>query len=280
MKIAMKTTDKKALVKRLGELTGIKPHYNGVPGCTYSIGEYTIERDGTITAEDEKADMEMINTLAAEDLIEAPATEDVKQASDDAFPIKMNISLPLDGHTGISIRNLVSEVYSRAALINKAIGSGFAASEDLVQELQKDENTETLEKAIACITTHTDEISGIEFSDGKINFTGFPEAKEADEVKAFTDLASLMVKAAKDQKRIMAKEVDDSNEKYITRIWLLRLGMTGNEYKTTRKVLLQNLSGHVAFRTQEQIDAAKEKARAKRAAGKASEEVTSDEVSE
>ena len=59
--------------------------------------------------------------------------------------------------------------------------------------------------------------------------------------------------------------------------------MKGSDYKTTRAILLKNLSGHIAFRTQEQIDAAKEKAKAKRAAAKAAkqaEEVTSDAVSE
>lgn len=270
-----KVDDRKILVKRLSELLGEKAHYNGVPGCTYSVGAYTIERDGTITVEEDNMDQNIIHTLAEEELIEAPETEQTE-----TFPIKLAIELPLEGHTGISIRNLVSEIYSRGKLINKAIGSSFAASEDLVQEFLKDENTETLEKAITCIQDHSDCLSGIEFADDKIRFTGLPEAKDADEVKAFTDLASLMVKAAKDQKRVMAKEVDDSNEKYITRIWLLRLGMKGSEFKTTRKVLLQNLSGHVAFRTQEQIEAAREKLKAKRAAAKEAEEVASDEVSE
>lgn len=269
MNIEMKTTDRKAMVTRLGELTGVKPHYNGVPGCTYTVGDYEVAKDGTITVEDEKADMEILNTLAAEDLIEAPEAATEEPATEEAFPIQMNISLPLTGHTGISIRNLMNELYSRASLINKATGSNFQVPESLAEELAQDENTESLEKALACITAHADEIAGIEFSDDKITFTGFPKATDADTVKAFTDLASLMTKAAKDQKRIMAKKVDEVNEKYITRIWLLRLGMKGDNYRVTRKVLLQNLSGHIAFRTSDQIEAAKEKAKAKRAAAKA-----------
>ena len=273
MNIEMKATDRKTLVTRLGELTGVKPHYNGVPGCTYTVGDYEVAKDGTITVEDENADMEILNTLAAEDLIEAPetATEepDAKPSPESTFPVRMNISLPLAGHTGITIWNLMNELYSRESLINKATGSNFTVPESLIDELSQDENTETLEKALACIKAHADEITGIEFADDKITFTGFPEATDPDTVKAFMDLASLMTKAAKDQKRIMAKEVDETNEKYITRIWLLRLGMKGDDYRTTRKVLLQNLSGHIAFRTEDQIEAAKEKAKAKRAAAKA-----------
>jgi hypothetical protein len=290
-----KTDDRKALVKRLGELTGIKPHYNGMPDCTYTVGAYTIGKDGSLMVEDTDMDQNIINTLVEEDLIEGTelpaaetkepeeAAEEETEESTETFPIELNIELPLEGHTGISIRNLVSEIYSRAGLLAKAIGSTFTVTEALVKELQQDENTESLEKAIACIKNHAGELAGIEFTDDRIRFTGFPEAEDADEVKAFMDLASLMTKAAREQKRIMAKEVDDSNEKYITRIWLLRLGMKGSDYKTTRAILLKNLSGHIAFRTQEQIDAAKEKAKAKRAAAKAAkqaEEVTSDAVSE
>ena len=38
------------------------------------------------------------------------------------------------------------------------------------------------------------------------------------------------------------------NPKYTMRCYLLRLGMIGVEYKSTRKVLLRNLSGSSAFR--------------------------------
>ena len=49
------------------------------------------------------------------------------------------------------------------------------------------------------------------------------------------------------QKRTGAvKETD--NEKYTFRCFLLRLGIIGAEYKTTRKILLRNLTGNSAFR--------------------------------
>lgn len=35
------------------------------------------------------------------------------------------------------------------------------------------------------------------------------------------------------------------------RIWLLRLDMNGSEYKEERRILMENLSGHAAFRTEE-----------------------------
>lgn len=53
------------------------------------------------------------------------------------------------------------------------------------------------------------------------------------------------------QQRIQAKEITAENEKYAMRIWLLRLDMNGSEYKEERRILMENLSGHAAFRTEE-----------------------------
>ena len=45
--------------------------------------------------------------------------------------------------------------------------------------------------------------------------------------------------------------------------------MNGDAYKTTRKVLMENLSGHAAFRTPEEAEKAKAKNKAKREAEQA-----------
>ena len=39
---------KKILVKTVEEVTGEKAKYLGVPSCAYQIGDYTVERDGTL----------------------------------------------------------------------------------------------------------------------------------------------------------------------------------------------------------------------------------------
>ena len=54
---------------------------------------------------------------------------------------------------------------------------------------------------------------------------------------------------SKEQKRITASEKEVENEKYAFRCFLLRLGFIGTEYKTDRKILLQNLSGSSAFKS-------------------------------
>jgi len=51
-----------------------------------------------------------------------------------------------------------------------------------------------------------------------------------------------------EQKRISSIEKSADNEKYTFRCFLLRLGFIGAEYKTDRKILLQNLTGSSAFK--------------------------------
>lgn len=50
--------------------------------------------------------------------------------------------------------------------------------------------------------------------------------------------------------------------KYTFRTWLLRLGMIGDEFKTARKFLLENLEGGIAWKDPEQAVRQKERLRA------------------
>jgi hypothetical protein len=54
------------------------------------------------------------------------------------------------------------------------------------------------------------------------------------------------------------------NEKYTFRVWLLRIGMIGDDFKTARKHLLNHLEGNIAWKSPEQAEAQKERLRKKR----------------
>ena len=53
---------------------------------------------------------------------------------------------------------------------------------------------------------------------------------------------------AKTQQRVTAKEREITNDKFTMRLFLIRLGFVGEEYKTARKILLQNLTGNSAWK--------------------------------
>ena len=98
-----------------------------------------------------------------------------------------------------------------------------------------------LKKAIGTDTLTT-KISG-----EKISFPWFPYTQDSDEIRAYTELITKLCEMANRQKRVGTVKGTD-NEKYTSRCFLLRLGMIGTEYKTTRKILLRNLTGNSAFR--------------------------------
>lgn len=97
-------------------------------------------------------------------------------------------------------------------------------------------------------------------------FTGFPETASGNSRRAFIQLADLMNRLSVEQDRVIPKTVDEGNEKFSFRIWILSLGMKGDEYRIARKVLLAPLSGNTAFRTPEIEARFRENQRAKRKA--------------
>ena len=84
--------------------------------------------------------------------------------------------------------------------------------------------------------------------DGKLDFAWFKADADPDEIKAYMDLVTALCKMAKEAKRITAKNKPVENEKYAFRCFLLRLGFIGEEYKTSRKILLKNFTGSSAFK--------------------------------
>ena len=121
-------------------------------------------------------------------------------------------------------------------------------------------------------------MTGISITAEKISLT-FAGPLTQEKVSAYTELCSAMNRMAVTQKRIQAKTVNDANEKYALRIWLIRLGLNGDEHKTIRRLLMQNLSGHAAFRTEEDAEKFRVKEKAKRDALKAAKQAAQGGVS-
>lgn len=301
MRFELNITDRKELVKGLGELTGTAPHYTRMPRCAYEIGDYTVERDGSLTVEEDAADLGILAALKneglikdAEGILEAAAEEpgqteetaetdsipdseyesEVREeaaAQEGEKPLDMVISLPMGNHTGNTLRNLVNMIYSRGPLLSKASGGHFRVEKELAEILKDDASTATVQSFLTALADYTEThggMEGLQITEEQISFTGFPVPADKAHSDAFCQLAAMMNDMALSQKRIQAKEVNTDNEKYAFRIWLLRLGMNGDAYKSTRKVLMEKLGGHAAFRTPEEAEKAKAKNKAKREAEK------------
>ena len=227
-------------------------------------------------AEDESEEAaELDNTAEDEPGAEEPESEEQSEAEDQPgeVPLDLELAFPVSQHNGVTLRNLVNLLYSRGKLIGKATGGHFHVEEGLVEKLKDDSCTFAIMNFINAVsdyeTEHGAALEGLKITTEKVTFTGFPTAPDHEHLTAFAQLAVLMNQQAISQKRIQAKDVNEENVKYALRTWLLRLGMNGPDFKETRKILMENLSGHAAFRTDEEAQKFLAREKAKRDALKA-----------
>ena len=245
-------------VERLSELTGEKAVYTRLPRCAYEVGSFTIEKDGTLLV-GESADLSFLRALANEGFLEdfEERVSETPEVSGTAQPEKLqeaSISFPMAGHTVRSLRNLIHMIYAKGKLMSKSTGGEFFCAGEIVERLNKCEN---IEDVIAVSQTG---LIGLKFTEDEIAFTGFPPTNE----KVFTQLAAQMNEKAKERDHVIARRLDETNERYIFRAWLISIGMGGPEFKAARKMLLSPLLGHSAFKDEAMERRWKEKQSAKK----------------
>lgn len=102
------------------------------------------------------------------------------------------------------------------------------------------------------------------FQKGTIEFRAFNGSLHAGKMKAYLQFCMAITAQAYNQRSASPRRTISDNEKYTFRVWLLRLGLIGDEFKTARKHLLDNLEGNIAWKSPEQADAQKERLRKKR----------------
>ena len=214
---------RKKMVKIVGRTLGVQPIYCGAPTFAYKVGAFEITRDGCLCFADDadEAEVERVRTMlreagfaAEEDESEMTIAESEEDAATDDED-RLIVSLPCSSFTETALKNLDALLASKGKLIQKAFN---------------------IEKAAYTLTEET------------IKFAWFHGKIAEDTVRAYTDFISKLCEMAQKQKRAVAKEKAVENEKYAFRCFLLRLGMIGDDYKTSRRILLQNLTGSSAFK--------------------------------
>ncbi len=210
LRFYLTSAGRKAFAKAVGEIIGCDVVYNGVPGFTYSVGEYIVGREGTLICP-ESASREEIDRLIAALSERGYAAEHIPEADDS----KLTIQMPIVDFPEQAYTNLSNIVASKQRLIMKAL------------------RTDTLR---------------IDVDDEKLYFPWFTLTGEDGEMDAYLRFVTALCLMAKTQKRVTAKEQDIDNDKFAMRIFLVRLGMKGPEYKQTRKILLRYLSGNSSWK--------------------------------
>ncbi len=222
---------RKKMVEIVGRTLGVQPIYCGAPTFAYKVGEFEITRDGSICFGDEadEGEVERVCTAlreagfaAEEDESEMTMAEAEEEAITDDED-RLIVSIPRTFLTETGRKNLDALLASKGKLIQKAFN---------------------IEKAAYTLTEET------------IKFAWFHGKIAEDTVRAYTDFISKLCEMAQKQKRAVAREKPVENEKYAFRCFLLRLDMIGDDYKTSRKILLQNLTGSSAFKSGHRKEAA------------------------
>lgn len=85
-------------------------------------------------------------------------------------------------------------------------------------------------------------------TDESIDFPWFQREGLDGEVDAYGYFVTALAEMAKAQTRILDKPYTDDNDKFAMRLFLVRLGLKGEQYKQTRQLLMRNLSGNTAWR--------------------------------
>lgn len=233
---------RKEMVQAVSEaLGGWSKQYLGVPSCSYQVGDFEITRNGTLVFADH-TDAGMVEQVlealakagfACEEAgkpAEPEASGEAKQPDEttaagsgtetedmpDAATLDgLTIILPRESFSAAALDNLDRLLESKGSLIRKAFG---------------------IEEAVYTLT------------DDRLTFAWLTGDITPEKAKACRDFIGRLCEMAKRQKRVTARVRAVTNEKYAFRCFLLRLGLIGAEYKTTRKILLRNLSGSAAWR--------------------------------
>jgi len=231
--------ERKALVKAISEVLNNPVDYLGAPSFNYLIGGYHIDKNGTLTGEDNPGLVSGLAAFPAASIVydapladagEEPAAAPIEPETAEAVAAatseagteevetaagRVTIEVPWEGFTPESFDNLCKLANSKAPLIKKVLGA-----EDLP----------------------------IRVVENRIQFPWFPACAAAD-LAAYTQFVVALCDTAKEKKRVTARPQETyENEKFALRVWMIGLGLKGADYSATRKLMLKNLSGDSSWR--------------------------------
>jgi hypothetical protein len=203
--------DRKALVLAISQLLDKPVFYMGTPTFKYIVGGCVVDRDGTLTCpiKDTHATVSRTASWLIDSLKERGFTPIADSGN------RLVIEMPMDGFSEQAMDNLKKIISSKEALFKKALGA-----DSLPVKVDGD----------------------------KLCFPWFTLTDADGESNAYMHFVTSICKMAKTSKRITSKEKPLENDKFTMRLFLVRLGFVGNEYKQARKILLRNLLGNSSWK--------------------------------
>lgn len=210
MKIEYNLTgnDRKELVQNISEITGQTARYLYMPSCAYRIGDFY-----TVTREGVLDISDDADEKEIQHLLEELDSRGYRRPTEESEN-KLTVQMPLDSLSERTLNRVRRIIENKGELFKSAF------------------KTDSLE---------------FQVTEKTVDFPWFTVEQDGD-ADAYSTFISMLCEFAKNRNRINNKPDTSDNEKYAFRCFLLRIGMIGTDFKTTRKVLLRNLTGSSAFR--------------------------------
>ena len=277
--------ERKAMVGIVGKVLEMKPTYCGAPSFSYKVGAFEITKDGSLcfddatdettvarvrtalreagfTSEDWENEASCADTGANEPIpTETANTPTEVAAPDELIQTEVTVNEEMPAETTVEEPTEVDTAES------EPVSTEAAPTEEAMAEPEEDilsislprtlftemslKNLDALLLSKGRLIRHAFDIREATYTltDDRITFAWLHGTITDETAKAYAEFISKLCLMARTQKRVTAKEKIVDNEKYAFRCFLLRLGMIGNAYKESRKILLQNLTGSSAFKS-------------------------------
>lgn len=183
----------------------------------------------------------------------------------------IHVHVDAANHNRQSLKNLIGIMYSKEDMLFKAL----QVNEERASRWCKKVREPMLQKARALSSDETQDLTRLEsiwyegnvdsgahynwtryyalnlhsvFYRGTVEFRMFNSTLHAGRVAAYVNLCLAMSAQAIEQRSTVMRKTQSDNEKFTFRVWLVRLGLNGDEFKNTRDHLLANLEGDRAWR--------------------------------
>ena len=212
---------RKELVQAVADFLAVHPVYLGAPTFAYQVGGCQVDVHGILTTPETCDEVAAALLGALKQRGFEPSQGDEAASAAEPTPTGNEndsyiVEVPKNGFTPEAEDNLARIIASKATLLMKALG------------------TDTLE------VTQTETT---------LKFPWFTLHGLDGEADAYNRLITAICKMAKEQRRVTAVERPTDNEKFTMRIFLIRLGFIGDDFKKARKILLRNLSGNSSWKS-------------------------------
>jgi hypothetical protein len=212
---------RKTATEVIGNTLNIKSDYRGGTLHAYAIGDWSVFMDDKVEPQNEtgetSGDMKVGVGFTDSNFEEASVVLEALQDTGAIMNSSCRLAVIVDdlNLTDNSKRNLMRIFEGKQKLIFDALGV-----HDGTIDIAKD----------------------------AVTFRLFNSAFDIEKIRAYEQFSDLLNKFSSTLKTASTKQNGSDNPKFTMRIFLIRLGMIGDAYKATRKILLANLEGNSAFR--------------------------------